>query len=185
MPFTPPPPLKSGLFGMRGPQPAKPKGGPAPKAPAGVRIEHRVGIQAPATAIWAVIYDLPRWSEWNPLYPEAEGQIRLGETLSLTLAIPGQTPQQIRPRVLEWVPDEQLHWRLTLLGGMISTTRYIEIEQLADAGCIVSNGELFGGLMGPSLAKRMGRQVHRGFRDMSEALKARAEAAWRAGEAAP
>ena len=29
----------------------------------------------------------------------------------MTLALPGQEPQQIRPTVLEWVPNEQLHWR--------------------------------------------------------------------------
>ena len=44
----------------------------------------------------------------------------------------------------------------------------------------LDNGELFGGLLGPSLGKRMGRTVQRGFRAMNEALKDRAEAAWRA-----
>jgi hypothetical protein len=46
---------------------------------------------------------------------------------------------------------------------------------------VVDNGEIFGGLMGPSLGKRMGRTVQRGFRAMNEALKARAEAQWAAG----
>jgi hypothetical protein len=44
----------------------------------------------------------------------------------------------------------------------------------------VDNGEIFGGLMGPSLGKRMGRTVQRGFKAMNEALKARAEETWRA-----
>ena len=65
------------------------------------------------------------------------GVIRIGEQLSMTLALPGQARQEIKPRVLEWVPNEQLHWRLSLLGGAIKTLRYIEIEALSETGCVV------------------------------------------------
>jgi hypothetical protein len=183
MPIAPPPPLKAGLFG-RGGAPRAPKttptGAPPPKPPAGIRIEHRIGIQAPAEVIWEVISDLESWEQWNKLYPKASGQIRIGGTLDITLALPGQPPQQIKPTVLEWVPNEQLHWRLTMLGGFVKTTRFFEIESLAEASSIVSNGELFAGMMGPSVAKRMGRSIYRGFMEMNEALKARAEALWQA-----
>ena len=110
---------------------------------------------------------------------KASGEVRIGETLTLTLALPGQPHQEIRPRVLDWVPNEQLHWQLSMMGGMIKTLRYIEINPLNETGCIVDNGEIFGGLMGPSLAKRIGPGVRRGFRAMNEALKARAEEVWR------
>jgi hypothetical protein len=186
MPIARPPPLKAGLFG-RGGAPKQPKttptGAPPPKPPAGVRIEHRIGIQAPAEVIWEVLSDLESWEQWNKLYPKASGQIRIGGALELTLALPGQQPQQIKPTVLEWVPNEQLHWRLTMLGGFVKTTRFFEIESLAEASCIVSNGELFAGMMGPSVAKRMGRSIYRGFSEMNEALKARAEALWQARNA--
>ncbi|RAK67913.1 SRPBCC domain-containing protein [Phenylobacterium kunshanense] len=141
-------------------------------------MEDRIGVQAPAELIWEIVHDLHLWEEWNPTYTRAAGVIRIGEPLSLDLALPGQPVQEIRPRVLEWVPNEQLHWQLKLMGGMIRTVRYIEITPLSDAGCIVDNGEIFGGLMGPSLGKRMGRSVRQGFQAMNEALKARAEAFW-------
>jgi hypothetical protein len=181
MPIAPPPPLKAGLFG-RGGTPKQPKptatGAPPPKPPPGLRIEHRVGIQAPAEVIWEVIADLKSWSQWNPLYPKASGEIRIGSVLDVTLALPGQKPQEIKPTVLEWVPNDQLHWRLALMGGMVKTLRFIEIESLAESSCIVSNGEFIGGLMGSSVGKRMGRSIYRGFREMNEALKARAELLW-------
>lgn len=181
MPFTPPPQLKSSMFGVRGPA-AGPKPPPKPKGPTGIRIENRVGIHAPADVIWEVIADIPRWHEWNPLYTAGAGQIRMGATLDLTLALPGQAPQQIQPVVLDWVPNEQLHWRMSMMGGMVKTIRFIEIEQLAPESCIVSNGELFSGLMAKPMLRRVGRAFHRGFREMGEALKARAEAEWQAGK---
>lgn len=186
MPYKPGPDLMAGPFSKRaslGPKAQTPEALdrlPPPKAPKGLRIEDRVGIQAPAEVVWDIIHDLGRWAEWNPTYPRAAGKIRIGETLSLTLALPGQTPQELKPKVLEWVPNEQLHWQLSLVGGMIKTLRYIEIEPVTAQGCVVDNGEIFGGFMGPSLGKRMGGAVRRGFRAMNEALKVRAEAEWAA-----
>ena len=184
MPIAPPPQLKAGHFargsGTLKPPKATATGAPPAKAPKGVPIEHRIGIQAPAEVIWGLIYDLKSWEVWNPIYTKAAGDIRIGSTLEMTLELPGQAAQQIKPVVLEWVPNEQLHWRLSLAGGLVKTTRYIEIDQLAEESCIVSNGEYFAGLIGPSVARRLGGSVRRGFMAMNEALKARAEAQWHA-----
>lgn len=186
MPVGQTPQLKASMFG-RMPVGAKPapgaNGQPAPKGgggPKGIPLEARIGIQAPASVIWDVIYDLDAWSQWNPMYPKASGAVRIGETLKLTVAVPGEEPREIEPTVLEWVPNEQLHWKLSMLGGFIKSTRFIEIETLADASCIVANGEIFSGLMGASLARRMGGKITRGFREMNEALKSRAESLWQA-----
>lgn len=157
----------------------------APTGPTGVRIEHRIGIQAPAETIWEIVYDIERWHEWNPLYTQANGAIRIGSQLDLTLALEGEKPQKIRPVILEWVPNDQIHWRLKMMGGLVSTTRFLELEQLDTASTIFSNGELIGGLLGPSVARRLGRKIYHGFEAMNVALKARAEDAWRAQGGAP
>jgi hypothetical protein len=188
MPIAQPPQLKAGLFarGTGSLQPPKKKTAtntPPPPGPKGVPIEHRIGIQAPAEVIWGLVYDLASWASWNPTYPKASGDIHIGSTLVMTLALPGQSPQQIRPVVLEWVPNEQLHWRLSMMGGLVKTTRYIEIEQLAEASCIVANGEIIGGIMGSTAVRRVGGSIRRGFTAMNEALKARAEAQWQAAQA--
>ncbi len=145
--------------------------------PGGARLEERVGIQAPVETVWGLIYDLAGWAAWNPLYVKAEGVIRIGQTLTLTQALPGQPPAAVQPQVLEWVPNEQLHWRLTRMGGLATATHYIEIEKLTETSCIVSNGELIGGFLGGYAFGRTARALRRGLREMNEALKAAAEAA--------
>lgn len=186
MPLKPEPDLLAGPFAKRGTlgprMTAMEDMGklPPPKTLKGFRVEDRIGIQAPADVIWDILYDLDRWHEWNPTYPSAAGQVRLGSVLDVTLALPGQPTQTLKPKVLEWVPNAQLHWELRMMGGLIRTLRYVEIESLAIQSCVVDNGEIFGGLMGPSLGARMGRTVQRGFRAMNEALKTRAEEAWSA-----
>ncbi len=150
-----------------------------------VKIEHRLGIQAPPDAIWAVLADLSRWSQWNPLYPRADGVLRIGATLDLDLALPGQKTRVIRPTIVDWVPNEQILWRLTLLGGLVKSTRYLEIEKLTDTGCIFSNGEMFDGPLGQTVASRMRGSIRSGFAAMGEAVKARTLETWRAAAGDP
>ena len=157
---------------------------PAPAGPSGVRVEHRIGIQAPAETIWEILYDVEHWGDWNPLYTEAHGVIRIGSHLDLVMQIEGQA-RRLDPVVLEWVPNDQIHWRVKTMGGLVSSVHFLELEQLDTASTIFSNGELIGGLMGPTHARQMGRRLYRGFVAMNEALKARAEAAWRAQGGAP
>jgi hypothetical protein len=143
-----------------------------------VKLEHRIGVRTPPEVIWSVISDIEGWRAWNPLYPRAAGALRIGAQLDLDLALPGQKLQTIRPVILDWVPNDQIHWRLTMLGGLVKTTRYIEIEALTETGCIFSNGEVFSGILGPTAARRMAKDIRKGFAAMGEAVKARAEAAW-------
>jgi len=168
------------MFGKMPTGGPKPQGAtlPAPKAPSGVRIEHRIGIPTPPDVIWGLLSDLEGWSRWNPLFPRASGVIRIGETLTVTHAPPGNTPREIHPVVLEWVPNEQLHLRWTELGGLVRVVRYMEIEQLAEQSCIVSNGEIVGGLVGPRVARSQGGLLYKGLRLMNEALKEASEARW-------
>lgn len=170
------------MFGRMPVGGAKPKGqggAPAPVAPKGLRIEHRIGVRAPAETVWVLIYDVEGWGAWNPIYPEASGRVQIGEALTIKVAPPGMQPQVIKAVVLDWVPNEQLHWRTSLMGGLMRITRFIEIEQLAEESCIVSNGEIFGGPLGPTIARQVGGKIHKGLRLMSEALKEQAETRWK------
>lgn len=159
------------------------KFGGAAGGPKGFRIESRIGVQAPPEVIWSLVHDLDAWADWNPTYPKASGVVRIGELLTLTQALPGRAHRTLRPRVLEWVPNEQLHWRLSELAGLARTTGFVEIEKLADASCIVSSGELSEGFLAPFVVHA--KETRRGLRAMNEALKAAAEAAWKSQAAAP
>jgi hypothetical protein len=144
------------------------------------KVEHRIGVKAPASIIWEAITELERWPEWNPLYPKAAGLVRIGQTLDLTLALPGAAPRRIAPVVLDWVPNEQLHWRMNELAGLVRRLRYIEIEALGSANCIVSNGEIFKGLLGTTVLRRNVSKLRQGYAAMGVALRDRAESLWRA-----
>jgi hypothetical protein len=146
-----------------------------------IKIEHRIGVQTPAPPIWALISDINGWGAWNPLYPKAKGEVQFGSRLDLTVAIPGEAPREIHPTVQDWTPGEQIIWTLSMLGGLIRATRYIEIEILENGNCIFSNGEIFEGRLQWLIGKTQQRAMKRGFAAFGEAVRDRAEAAWKAG----
>lgn len=137
------------------------------------KIEHRIGVRAPPSEVWEIISDLPGWSRWNPLYPRASGKIAIGARLSVTLALPKSKPEDIAPVVVDWVPHMQLVWRLRQMGGLIKTTRYMEIEALDDGrASIFSHGEVFDGPAATFMPKSLRQNIKSGFVAMSEALSA-------------
>jgi hypothetical protein len=149
-----------------------------------LKIEHRIGVQAPAEAVWPMIVDLAGWGGWNPLYPKAEGAIGFGAMLTLELTLPGEPPRTIRPTVRDWTPNEQIIWTLSMFGGLLRSTRYIEIETLTETGCIFSNGEIFEGPLMQLIPKRLRRAIKAGFTAFGEAVRDRAEQAWRSEDQA-
>jgi len=142
-------------------------------------------VPAPPSVVWEVISDLGRWSDWNPLYVRAQGQLRIGERLSLSQALPGQAADVIMPFVVDWVPDAQILWRLSQKGGFIKRLRYLEIDKLTEEGCIFSNGEDWSGFMTRYVTRDLKRAMRAGFEALGEAVKARSIALWHEQGGAP
>jgi hypothetical protein len=145
-----------------------------------LKIEHRIGVQTPAAPIWDMVSNVNGWPAWNPLYPKAKGEIGFGAELELEVAIPGEAPRTIKPKVTDWTPGEQIIWNLSLMGGLIRSTRYIELETLDNGNCIFSNGEIFEGPLMRLIGKKTQKAIKAGFRAFGETVRDRAEAAWKA-----
>jgi hypothetical protein len=143
-------------------------------------IENRIGISAPPHVVWAILSDLEGWGSWTGLYRDVSGVLRIGERITAELNLPGEPPEKVEWTVLDWAPDLQIHLRLKFFGGLLTTTRYMEIEKLTEKGCIFGNGEMFRGPVARFMPRRLKAAVRQAFQAMSEALKAKAEAAWAA-----
>jgi hypothetical protein len=152
-----------------------------------IKIEHRIGVQTPATAIWPMIMDVAAWPAWNPLYPKAEGQIAFDARLTLEVAIPSEPPRLIRPVVVDWTPNEQIIWKVSMFGGLLTSTRYIEVEALTDEGMgvIFSNGEIFEGPLTRLFDRKRQARIKAAFAAFGEAVHDRAEAQWRQTSSLP
>jgi hypothetical protein len=140
------------------------------------RVQHRVGVAAPASALWAVVSDLEGWGTWNPLFPEAEGRLSIGALLTLRRELDGKSEGH-EVRIVDWVPNAQIVWARSI-APFARSLGYIEIEALTERGCILSAGELYQGALGELIGKRVRPTLRHGFVALCEAAKARAESTW-------
>ncbi len=141
------------------------------------RIEHRVGVAAPASEVWDLVYDLAGWKDWTGVYSEARGRIAIGETLNFTFTVGERPPMSAVATVYDWVPEAQLAWNARLPGG-IRTLRYVEIEKLSETSCILSNGDYYSGLGTIFMGRALRRDIKATFRRMNENAKRIAETRW-------
>ena len=142
------------------------------------KIEHRVGAPTNSKAIWDVLSDLGRWPEWNSVYPEIHGLLRIQQRLRITEAFPGQPPQVITPIVGDWVPNAQIIWLHSEMHGLVKRIRYIEIDSLNDddTSCVLSNGEIYQGLLGKRVGRQRRKWLKQGFEQLNADIIARVHA---------
>jgi hypothetical protein len=143
----------------------------------GYRIQARVGVQAPAFAVWDVLKDLDGWKDWNPLFSEAEGRLSIGTLVRLRRVKGNGKGELEEVRIVDWVPNEQILWARSV-GLFARSLAFLEIEALTETGCVLAVGEVYDGMVGERLGKARRRELHRGWTALAEAAKARAEATW-------
>jgi hypothetical protein len=140
------------------------------------RVQSRVGVAAPASAVWAAISDLETWGDWNPMFPKAEGRLSIGALIELTRALDGRTERQ-EVRIVDWVPNAQIVWSRSI-APFARSLGYLEIEALSERGCILAAGEIYEGRLGDFIGRRLRRPLREALLALCEGAKARAETNW-------
>src|SRR4051812_7177825 len=100
------------------------------------RVQSRVGVAAPASAVWSAICELEGWGEWNPLFPQAEGRLSIGSIVTLTRVLEGKTERH-EVKIVDWVPNAQIVWSRSI-APFATSLGYLEIEALTDRGCVLA-----------------------------------------------
>jgi hypothetical protein len=141
----------------------------------GVTLEHGVDIAAPAEAVWAVLQDIDGWGAWNPVYTRARGTAAPGRTITLTIKLPGMAAQRGRGTIVVAEPPNRLSFHSDVFGGLVKATRTFAITPASATTCRVVGSETFAGLLGPVLARAMGKRVQAAIEAVNEGLKQAAE----------
>ena len=139
-------------------------------------LHSEIEIQASAERVWQVLTDFSSFPQWNPFIRRASGIVRVGERLEVTIQTSGASEMTFRPTVLIAEPNRELRWlgRL-LIPGLFDGEHIFAIEPLGAHQVHFVQREIFRGLLVPLFARRLDTDTRRGFEEMNQALKVRAE----------
>jgi hypothetical protein len=135
-------------------------------------VSSAIDIDAPPAEVWAVLTDLAAYPEWNPLFPEASGQIAVGERLTLASRPTVGRAMTIRPKVLAVQPGAELRWASSL-PGIIGGEHSFTLTSVG-SGTRLVQGETFRGLLVPLSGKTIAA-AEADFAALNRALKQRVE----------
>lgn len=139
-------------------------------------LRTEVTIDAPAQRVWDVITDFGSFSDWNPFMQRASGEVAVGNKLTVYLKPPGGMGMSIKPRIIEVDPGREFRWLGHLLmPGIFDGEHVFEIVPIGDASCRFVQREEFSGILASLMLAMIGKSTKRGFNEMNQALKARAE----------
>jgi hypothetical protein len=136
-------------------------------------VSATVQIDARPEAVWAILTDLARYPEWNPLFREASGQVAVGNRIVLRSVHPANGRlMTVKPKITVAEPGAELRWASSL-PGIMSGEHHFTLTP-ADSGTKVEQSETFRGLL-TVLGGKTFTNAEASFRALNEALKKRAE----------
>lgn len=139
-------------------------------------LNNEVEIHASAERVWQLLTDFDRFPQWNPFIHRASGEPKTGARLEMTIQPSGASRTTSRPTVLKAEPNRELRWiERSLIPGLLDVEHIFTIEPLAAERVRFTQREICTGLLVPLRARRHNTDIRRGFREMNQALKTRAE----------
>lgn len=141
-----------------------------------VEVSASTEIDAPASAVWSVLVDLPRFGRWNPFIRAARGSTDVGKTVRLRVRSSFGLPLVFHATVLGSEKNRQLHWQGHVFRPWLACgEHWFSIEPINAHRVRFVQRERFSGVLPRLGARLLAREAKRGFEAMNEAIATRAQ----------
>ncbi len=135
-------------------------------------------IDAPIDRVWAILMDVDRYPEWNPFTVSVKTTFAIGDPVDMQVALrPGKKTRHQVEYITSFHPDRyRVSWGVDVgPGWFIKADRWQQLTDLGNGRTRYETSDEFTGVGVPMMLAIMESKVSRGFNDIAQALKARAE----------
>jgi hypothetical protein len=141
-----------------------------------MNITTSITINATAEKVWSILTDFENYHQWNPFITSIAGEIKVGNTLQVTIAPPNSNTMKFKPTLLVANEHKELKWKGKLLfKGLFDGEHRFEIIDNKNGTVTFVQSENFTGVLVPLFKKTININTKNGFVLMNEKLKERAE----------
>lgn len=140
-------------------------------------LHSEIEIVASTERVWDILTDFASYPQWNPFIRSISGELEVGERLEVRLEPPDSRGISLRPTVLRAEPNRLMRWvGYLMVPGIFDGEHSLAIQPLEENRVRFVQHEAFKGVLVRLLARSLDKNTLRGFEQMNEALKERAEA---------
>lgn len=137
-------------------------------------------VKASPQTIWSILADNEKYPQWNPFTPEAKTTFEVGTPIEFKVRLFRTLPKFLFPQketVTRFDVNDTMCWESTIVSvEVFKSLRCINLQVNAEGNTKVTNSMFYGGLIADVILLFSRGSVTDGFEDLSNALKARAEA---------
>ncbi len=139
-------------------------------------IHDDIMIHASDERVWQILTDYSHYPDWNPYIRRASGELKSGAQLNVRLQPSGTAPTDLQTTIVTLESKRKFCWLgHILIPGLLDGQHCFTITPLGANTVRLTQSEAFSGLLIPFLTDSLERETPRGFTDMNQALKRRAE----------
>ncbi|UFS63351.1 SRPBCC domain-containing protein [Sulfurimonas sp. HSL-3221] len=139
-------------------------------------LHTEIEIDAPAERVWEILVDFTAYPQWNPFIRSIQGTPIQGKRLRVEIQPSGSKPMRFSPTVLAAEAGRELRWLgRVLFPGLFDGKHAFIIEPLGEDKVRFQQNERFSGILVGLFRSSLDSGTKRGFEEMNQALKQRAE----------
>lgn len=141
-----------------------------------MEITTEILIHAKPDTVWFILTDFTNYPNWNPFIKSINGQVAIGNKITVRIEPPGAKGMTFKPKVIGFEINKELRWLGHLLfAGLFDGEHCFEIIDNGNGTCTFRHREKFKGILVPLLKKQLENNTKKGFEAMNKKLKELAE----------
>lgn len=139
-------------------------------------IKTAILIHAKPQQVWKILIDFDNYPKWNPFIKSLQGEVKIGNQITVQIAPPDASGMTFKPKVLAFETNKEFRWIGRLLfSGIFDGEHQFELVDNGDGTTTFLQSEKFKGILVPFLKGQLNNNTKRGFVLMNEKIKKLAE----------
>lgn len=130
-----------------------------------------IRINATAETVWNILTDFEQYPNWNPFVKSLTGKVKKGNQIQVKLQ-----NMNFQPIVVSYQHNKEFKWLGHLwMKGLFDGEHQFKLTDNGDGTTTFEQNEYFNGILVKPFLKMIENDTKKGFIQMNEQLKARAE----------
>lgn len=139
-------------------------------------IKTEVVIQASPETVWGILTNFNDYPNWNPFIKTLNGDVTVGNKITVQIAPPESKEMTFKPTVLTFVNAKEMSWLgHFLIPGIFDGKHTFELIDNGNGTTTFIQRERFKGILVPFYKKQLNTNTRAGFEAMNQKLKLRSE----------